>query len=148
MEVVLASGEIINASAVSNPDLFAALKGGSNNFGIVTRFDLKTFSQGTYWGGSIEYPQAADQQQLAAFATFKDPANFDPYAEIEQSFLYLSAENLFVSSNNMYYTRPIVNPPALQPFTNAQPQLSSTMRISNMTDFARELESFQPTEDQ
>ena len=40
-EVVLANGSIINANATENSDLWKALKGGSLNFGIVTRFDLK-----------------------------------------------------------------------------------------------------------
>jgi FAD/FMN-containing dehydrogenase len=40
-EVVLASGDIINANASANSDLWLALKGGSSNFGIVTRFDLE-----------------------------------------------------------------------------------------------------------
>ncbi|GAB1214093.1 hypothetical protein ATERTT37_003252 [Aspergillus terreus] len=35
-EVVLASGRIVNANIESNTDLFKALKGGGNNFGIVT----------------------------------------------------------------------------------------------------------------
>ena len=42
-EVVLASGEIINANASANSDLWRALKGGGSNFGIVTRFDLETY---------------------------------------------------------------------------------------------------------
>ncbi|KAH7014458.1 uncharacterized protein B0I36DRAFT_299373 [Microdochium trichocladiopsis] len=46
-EVVLASGEIATVSAVENPDLFWALKGGSSNFGIVTKFRLRTFKSGT-----------------------------------------------------------------------------------------------------
>lgn len=50
-EVVLPSGEIVNANATSNSDLWRALKGGSNNFGVVTRIDLKTFPQGKFWGG-------------------------------------------------------------------------------------------------
>jgi len=55
-EVVLASGEIINASAEENSDLFIALTGGANNFGVITRFDMKTFQQGQMWGGSVFYP--------------------------------------------------------------------------------------------
>ncbi|KAF3034789.1 hypothetical protein E8E12_003421 [Didymella heteroderae] len=39
-EVVLANGDIINANATSHSDLWTALKGGSGNFGIVTRFDI------------------------------------------------------------------------------------------------------------
>ena len=42
-EVVLASGEVINANASCHSDLWRALKGGSSNFGIVTRFDIETF---------------------------------------------------------------------------------------------------------
>ncbi|KAF9877500.1 FAD binding domain-containing protein [Colletotrichum karsti] len=42
-EVVLASGDVINANATVNSDLYRALKGGGNNFGVVTRFDIETF---------------------------------------------------------------------------------------------------------
>jgi FAD/FMN-containing dehydrogenase len=42
-EVVLASGEILNANASANSDLWRALKGGGSNFGIVTRFDVEAF---------------------------------------------------------------------------------------------------------
>lgn len=52
---MLADGQIVEANAESNPDLWYALKGGSNNFGIVTRIDLKTFPQGKFWGGMIGY---------------------------------------------------------------------------------------------
>lgn len=41
MEIVLANGTIVQAKAISHPDLFWALKGGSSNYGIVTRFDVK-----------------------------------------------------------------------------------------------------------
>ncbi|KAI1347324.1 FAD-binding domain-containing protein [Xylaria sp. FL0043] len=40
-EVVLANGAIINANETENADLWQALKGGSSNFGIVTRYDVE-----------------------------------------------------------------------------------------------------------
>ncbi|KAI0424493.1 FAD-binding domain-containing protein [Xylaria sp. FL1042] len=40
-EVVLANGTIINANETENADLWQALKGGSSNFGIVTRYDME-----------------------------------------------------------------------------------------------------------
>ena len=43
MEVVDASGKILNVSAQQNPDLFWALRGGGNgSFGVVTNFNFRT----------------------------------------------------------------------------------------------------------
>lgn len=54
-EVVLADGSIVEATADGeHADLFWTLRGGHNNFGIVTRFDLKTFPMtSAYFGGTI-----------------------------------------------------------------------------------------------
>lgn len=51
LQVVLANGSIIDVNYASHPDLYFALRGGGNNFGIVTRFDLDTYPQGEIWGG-------------------------------------------------------------------------------------------------
>lgn len=45
--------ETTNANAEQNPDLFKALKGGSANFGIVTRFDMQAFEAPELWGGLV-----------------------------------------------------------------------------------------------
>lgn len=52
---MLGHGSIVNANANSSTDLFKALKGGSNNFGIVTRSDLQTFAatQGGLYAGLL-----------------------------------------------------------------------------------------------
>lgn len=50
-EVVLASGKTVTVSPTQNTDLFWALKGGSSNFGIVTKFTLRTFYSPRIWGG-------------------------------------------------------------------------------------------------
>ena len=65
-ELVLPYGKVINVNA-STPDLFKALKGGSNNFGVVTRFDMRTFDSGKFWGGFVVYPLSTMPQQVAAF---------------------------------------------------------------------------------
>ncbi|KAF4838719.1 FAD-dependent monooxygenase yanF [Colletotrichum tropicale] len=55
VEVVLGDGSIVTASNTENEDLFTALKGGGNNLGIVTRFDMRTFTvpQGGAYGGLL-----------------------------------------------------------------------------------------------
>ncbi|KAK6583768.1 hypothetical protein PZA11_003498 [Diplocarpon coronariae] len=84
-EVVLSNGTIVNANTDSNPDLFWALKGGGNQFGIVTRFTVNTVSIGQVWGGVRTYSRAATAQLLTATQDFTE--NFhDPKAAIIVSF--------------------------------------------------------------
>lgn len=42
-DIVLGNGSQVIASETSHPDLFWALKGGAGNYGIVTKFQLRTF---------------------------------------------------------------------------------------------------------
>ena len=144
MQVVLADGSIVNANALQHPDLFRALKGGSNNFGIVTRFDLRTYPQGQLWGGFLAYPGSTVPQQLSAFNQFMQSAKSDPYAEIICAIGYLGAYQSVVVSLGLHYTKPVVNPPIYQPFTSIQPQLKSTLRIGDNLDFVNEVEGNQP----
>ena len=70
-EIVLASGEVVNANAEVNPDLFWALKGGSSNFGIVTRFDIQTVPSRKVWAGMhIVSAQYMDEYIQVSAATF------------------------------------------------------------------------------
>ena len=143
MEVVLADGRIVYTSATQYPDLFKALKGGSNNFGIVTKFDLQTFAQAEFLGGFIYNFADTVPQQLDAFANFMDPAKFDPRASVIQSFNYQAAIGLTVVANGLTYTSPVPNPPILEPFRNMQPQLVNSMRISTLSAFAGEVAAAQ-----
>ncbi|KAI0435043.1 hypothetical protein F5Y09DRAFT_353943 [Xylaria sp. FL1042] len=76
-EVVLANGCVIEARANGvYADLFWALHGGHNNFGIVTRFDLKTFPvTSAYIGGAAWDGSDASTQQkfLSAFESYMAP---------------------------------------------------------------------------
>jgi hypothetical protein len=134
-EVVLANGDIVDANAGENSDLFAALKGGSNNFGIVTRFDLKTFQLGQFWGGNIYYFGSKTPQLLDAFTAFVINPNFDTKAALIVTTIYASTAG-FITSCNFAYTSAIQNPPVFVNFTNNIPYIESDARISNLSDFA------------
>ncbi|KAF1956090.1 FAD-binding domain-containing protein [Byssothecium circinans] len=142
-EVVLASGEIVQANAKSHPDLFAAMKGSRSNFGIVTRMDIVTHLQGNFWGGAIMYTIDTEDAQLDAFHDLKS-GNYDPYAQVELSFLYVGAAQSFFVSNNLWYLQDVESPRAFQRFANIQPQITNTMRKCNSTGFATELWDAQP----
>jgi FAD/FMN-containing dehydrogenase len=61
LEVVLASGEVVTASATENAELFWAFKGGGGNFGIVTKFTFQAYDFGPMMriGVSIYKPEDA-----------------------------------------------------------------------------------------
>ncbi|KAI0864632.1 FAD binding domain-containing protein [Xylaria cubensis] len=80
-EVVLADGCIINANAEDHADLWSALKGGSGNLGIVTRFDMKTIEytnpEHHIYGGSLTYSSESTNDAIAAFVEFVDNQSKD-----------------------------------------------------------------------
>ena len=93
-EIVLASGHLVNANSTSAPDLFRALKGGANNFGLVTRFDLAAFTQGDILQGSISSPFSEREAVFKAFADFAGTPHYDPYASLVTGLTWLPSTRL------------------------------------------------------
>lgn len=82
VEMVLPNGTIIEASNSTNPDLFAAIKGGGNSFGIVTAFTVQAYPIGQIWGGNLVwFGQDKTQGILDAVRNFTE-AYDDPKAAI------------------------------------------------------------------
>jgi FAD/FMN-containing dehydrogenase len=52
-ELVMPNGTVANITNSSNPDLFYGLRGGFNNFGIVTTVTMKTYTQSQVWVHTI-----------------------------------------------------------------------------------------------
>ncbi|KAK6818903.1 oxidoreductase [Apiospora arundinis] len=137
-EIVLASGAIVNANASVNSDLWRALRGGSNNFGIVTAFTMRSFKQENYWGGSIISDGSHIDNLLQTFEAFTGNPEYDPYATNILNLIWQPATDSWITLQSPSYTKTQTNPPALIDFTSV-PALVNTMRISNSTDFANEL---------
>ncbi|PIA92283.1 hypothetical protein CB0940_10010 [Cercospora beticola] len=53
---VLANGDIVKASETECPDLFWALRGAGQNFGVATEFVLKAYPQGEAYAGMLLFP--------------------------------------------------------------------------------------------
>ncbi|KAF9815956.1 hypothetical protein IEO21_04283 [Rhodonia placenta] len=130
-ELVLPNGSIVNVTDSNNPDLFYGLKGGYNNFGIVTTFTLKTFPQGEVWAGQVTYSGAEVQAVTDATYNF---ANYivDPKAAIITTYDYIGGA--LVSSVIMFYDAPTPPPGIFDDFI-AVPSLASTVATQSFLSF-------------
>ena len=111
----------------------------------MTRFDLASFDQGKFWGGQLAY--AADNLPALNEALFNFNINHyqDPFGAVILAYVYVSSANVFAAGLNLEYGKPVENPRILANFTSLSPiPNTSTMRITNMTDLALELNASQP----
>ncbi|KAL2005552.1 hypothetical protein VTN00DRAFT_10045 [Thermoascus crustaceus] len=138
-KIVLANGDIVNANHNENPDLFQALKGGSNNFGIVVEFDLQAFHQPAFWGGVVVYPNSTTSRQVTAFVNFSNHIEDDPYASVISIWSYSSTTKRTQIMNIYDYSKPMPKPAAFNEFLSVPGNLSDTTRISNHADLTSEL---------
>lgn len=69
-ELVTATGLAINVNPASYADLYWALRGGGNNFGIITNFKLASFPLGQMWGGQRVYLESSFAKVLDAIHQF------------------------------------------------------------------------------
>ncbi|KAK2808729.1 hypothetical protein FQN50_004401 [Emmonsiellopsis sp. PD_5] len=99
-ELVGADGGIRNIDA-SHPELFHALCGGGNNFGIVTHFTLNTFPQGPIWQNARTFNISQKSTILDAYVSFSLNAPQDIYSM--NSFTSFGYEGGFESINMVFH---------------------------------------------
>lgn len=112
-QVVLADGTVTKASEVSNPDLWRALKSGSNNFGIVTRFTARCFPCTNIWSGFLYLPSWQASKVLKGFHEFVDRVvtnegkTYDEHAAGPLAcFTYLQQLGIQAIAVNLVHTNP------------------------------------------
>ncbi|KAI1845182.1 hypothetical protein JX266_008729 [Neoarthrinium moseri] len=93
-EIVLANGTITTANESVNPDLFRVLKGGSSNFGIVTRFDMKTFPAHDVYDGIVTFPPSSTHAIIDAFIDFTQQLHVNPDAHILAMWVSMSQRDI------------------------------------------------------
>ncbi|KAI9799504.1 MAG: hypothetical protein M1833_004026 [Piccolia ochrophora] len=131
-EVVLAAGEVTDVNEAKHPDLFRALKGGSNNLALVTRFDVFAFRQGNIWGGTIVTPFETVSESTDAFVDFTDSMDKDPYAAYNQFWSYNATDGQSSIIHLLGYTKPVVDPAPYKKITAIKPQLANTMQVASL----------------
>ncbi|KLJ05581.1 hypothetical protein EMPG_10913 [Blastomyces silverae] len=142
-EVVLASGKIITATATKNSDLFWALKGGGNSFGIVTRFDLATYNSPKICAGILLHDGAPHEEFISAISRFAQEHSKDTKAAITPAINLIPTHDLTVYMSFLFYDGPDCNQPALSDFMDI-PSTNRTYRQTTMAKVAAEQDAFIP----
>ncbi|HTK45975.1 MAG TPA: FAD-binding oxidoreductase [Patescibacteria group bacterium] len=81
-EVVTADGELRQADADTNPDLFWAIRGGGGNFGVVTRFRFRLIDLPTIVGGMLFLPATAETIERFMTLSAEAPAELGTIANV------------------------------------------------------------------
>ncbi|KAF7197937.1 FAD-dependent monooxygenase CTB5 [Pseudocercospora fuligena] len=146
-EVVLANGEVVHANAHSHSDLWKALRGGGNNFGIVTAITLQTFPQGPFWGGQTFHDISTRKQHFKAHAKLASMHPYDPYVHYINNLVLTNMTGEWFIGSSLQYTKsdpPVVEPDVFRPFLDIEQKPlfpgapSNTIRVDNVTGISRE----------
>ena len=130
---MLADGTVKYVTGCSDPDLFWALKGGSSNFGIVTKFKLNTFVSTQVLAGV--YSVADIPAFLAATANFSQ-FNTDPLAHLVPQ--VIQSGNTTLGAAILYYDSPdTAKPDCFAPFFDI-PAIASSVDFKTTAEFAEE----------
>ncbi|KAI0521299.1 hypothetical protein F5B22DRAFT_596436 [Xylaria bambusicola] len=148
-EVVLANGSVIDVSRSTHPVLYRALRGGGNNFGVITRFDLELFDQGPVWGGLHVWPFSPSVTSAITgnFVRFAQEAPSDPHVSLFAGLGYMQGN--FAWAIGQYDALGREEPPILAQFRDnveayGAKKIVSTARVTSLSDLADELNRSEP----
>ena len=136
-QVALANGSVVDANATSNPDLYWALKGGSSNFGIVTRFDMTTLTVSDVYDGLAEYPPQSLDQYVNAIASYMGSVGGmqDPAAAIDATVGIVPSTGELSLFNILFHRGSDPAPASLSNFSSL-PTVLGDVGLKNFGQFA------------
>ncbi|GMG41884.1 unnamed protein product [Aspergillus oryzae var. brunneus] len=114
---------------------------GGNNFGIVTAFTVRTFSQGPVSTTTTTYLQNQTEQVLdQVYQLFTvDALTSDVEMGYDMYYTYVSQDDSFSLSGTQRYGKPVRNPAVFKAIYQI-PRLTRSTTISNMGNLTRESE--------
>ncbi|KAJ5794335.1 hypothetical protein N7457_000934 [Penicillium paradoxum] len=140
-EVVTASGLIVTASETSYPDLYWALRGGGNNFGLITKYNLYTIPAPTMYGGARIYLQPQFHDVVTAFVNVAHNASVDPNAQ--QFVAFLESNGMYIATAELTYNKDESNPEIFKEYRNISAIADGTS-TKTLVEYVKYLESENP----
>jgi FAD/FMN-containing dehydrogenase len=143
-EVVTASGLIVTASSSSFPDLFWALRGGGNNFGIVTKFNLETFAHGPQmFGGQRRFFNTSFSAAIDAFVNLGVNSAADTKAAQFMAITLNAPTNTKVAVAELEYADPVAEPTIFEEYRKI-PAFSDTTGLNTLAYLTQQLNNSNP----
>ncbi|KAH7549081.1 hypothetical protein BM1_10466 [Bipolaris maydis] len=144
-EVVLADGRIVTATPDSEySDLFWALRGGGNNVGIVTQFNLETFAHSPLmYGGDRIFTNDSFSAAIDAFVDLAKNAEADPKAIQFLSFVLDTRNNVRLAVAELEYTDAKTDAPVFDTW-NKVPAMVDNTKINSLVNLTWALAGSSP----
>ncbi|KAI1406790.1 hypothetical protein F5Y13DRAFT_196797 [Hypoxylon sp. FL1857] len=136
-QVVLADGQVIIAKQDVHPDLFRALKGGSNNFGIVTSFTMSTIPYKPIWGGTIMASKEYVPDAIRATANFATNLPNYPESSLIAAVNYIPQAKDIITGAALVHTQGMTDSPAFAEWSKL-PKMRDTTKLKSMLDMGLE----------
>ncbi|KAI2601920.1 FAD-binding domain-containing protein [Hypoxylon sp. NC1633] len=151
-QVVLWNGtvlEVTNATQDPHADLAWALKGGSNLFGLVTRFDVRTFPVTSAFGGLTVWSGAAGPEVLASLTSYMAPGggveNPNVHIDVFSGISFTNGSPTLEYYNIALYPGHDAKPTALENFTAISADLTLANGVAvhqSWAEVPKQLDSF------
>ncbi|KNG89020.1 FAD binding domain protein [Aspergillus nomiae NRRL 13137] len=139
--VVTASGRIVTASANHFSDLYWALRGGGNNLGLVTKFNLYTIPSSTMRGTTRAFEQARLPEVVSAFTSVARGATSDGNAQ--QYVAFARMQGVTVASAELSYALNTTDPPIFKPYRDI-PALADITESRSLVEYAEYINDQNP----
>ncbi|KAK7961567.1 uncharacterized protein PG986_002392 [Apiospora aurea] len=148
-QVVLANGTIVDANVDEHNYLWQALKGGSGNFGLVTRFEMYVIefpdpTKPNIWGGIAQYELSAADDLTDAYVDFVENNHLDKNSSTMLYWVYTHSTRSLIVQVAMDNTLDISYPPVYDRYLNTSGLIKKSLRSAPMYELTAEFDVGQP----
>ncbi|KAJ5176778.1 uncharacterized protein N7482_002655 [Penicillium canariense] len=140
-DIVLGNGTQITVNKKSHPDLFWALKGGANNYGIVTKFTLKTYDIPKVSTTIQVFNESGIPDFLAAVCNAAKLDEKDPIAAGMVATVQYNATTKVATASLLGVQEGISQPPSQFANFSAIPSITQINNVTTMRQWASSLDT-------
>ncbi|KAJ5995236.1 hypothetical protein N7481_002213 [Penicillium waksmanii] len=140
-DVVLGNGTQVTATKSSHKDLFWALKGGANNYGLVTKFTLRTYDMPKVSTTIQVYNESGIPDFLNAVCDMAHLDEKDPIAAGMVASVQYNATTKVSSASLLGVQEGISKPPSQFANFSAIPAITRINNVTTMKQWATDLDS-------